>query len=120
MPLSGLISVDGRITRSPEEMLDSIASEWAPIFALPQTDRRLATEFCSRWVNEIDMAGASPPDVVLVIEVLAASKHSALGPDGLPFSTLQRAGLAGSTCPFSPGVHGELVGLHPQGGGRGA
>ena len=43
------------------------------------------------------MAGASPLDVALVLKVLAASKHSAPGPDGLPFSAWQGAGLAGAT-----------------------
>ena len=86
---------DGSITDSPEQQLDALALGWAPTLAHKDIDEDSARKLIRQYGGT---AGPHRPAATEGgrLRILRVAKHSAPGPDGIPYACWRAAGKTGA------------------------
>ena len=93
--LSGLICSTG-VTRGPDAIVAGLGQQWAPTFAAKVFDVRAAEDFLRAHPCSYSFVDAGVPNIANYLEYIRHAKHSAPGPDGIPYAACAAGGDAGA------------------------
>ena len=90
-----IIRSDGSVKKDDDEKAAELAKFWGKTFEAKQIDTADAQAFLNEFAADFSFQSSRPPDQSVIEGFLARARHSAAGPDGLPYSAWRAAGSAG-------------------------
>jgi hypothetical protein len=85
----------GKIMRDPRERARALADGWFPTFCRKDPMPAGAQDFAARWTSSFDFSRCAPPSKSAFRRFLSKVRHSAPGPDGIPYEGWKRSGERG-------------------------
>ena len=98
--LRGIIDSKGHIVRGLEGIGDELAKEWSKVFSSKPIDVSQAKQVLKRFAAPIHVPENLFPNVESISHFLAHAKHSAPGPDGIPYCAWKATGARGAGTMF--------------------
>ena len=90
------IRVEDEVIHNPAGIVEALSSTWSPTFAVePQIDLDKAKQYLADHAVPLDFSDVTMPTKENFESMLRKIKHSAPGPDGLPYAAWKAAGSAG-------------------------
>ena len=89
----GIELPDGSLAVSPPDKANALAGHWGSFFAKKEINTRLAEAVTRRYSTELDVSGERFPGDDDFIAYWKRAKHSATGPDGIPYCAWAASGL---------------------------
>ena len=93
--LSAIKLPNNTIVEDPAQKIAALSKHWAPTFKNKTIDGPLAL-LIARKQPKVDMPDYAPPTVEDFEEYPKHAKHSATGPDGIPYACWLAAGIDGA------------------------
>ena len=107
-----IIRSDGLIAKDENEKAAELASFWGKTFEEKLIDTVDVKAFLNEFAADFNFQKLRPPDQNVIEGFLAHARHSAPGPDGLPYGAWRATGRAGSRVLFR--VQSQMMeGTHP-------
>ena len=91
-----ITKADGTPTDTPEEAGEELTRHWGQTFSAKTIDATLARAILRSAANKLDLSDTTYPSEEAFVHFLRRTKHSAPGPDGLPYVVWKAAGLYGA------------------------
>ena len=76
--------------------MSSPGRHWGRVFAAKPIDVKKAREFAKEFAVDFELGSVGPPTENDVLEVFQSARHSAPGPDGLPYGAWKATGRTGA------------------------
>jgi hypothetical protein len=92
----GIIKADGSLASTGLDKSQEIARHWEKTFAAKPIDLQKAKEFARKFTVDFELGSVGPPSEDEVCEFFRKARHSAPGPDGLPYGAWKAPGKTGA------------------------
>ena len=92
----GIIRMDGSVATDPQNKAIELRNYWGKTFERKKINRKLVQIFADNFCPPIDFSNTHLPTERDIMEFLKRTKHSAPGPDGIPYSCWLAAGEQGA------------------------
>ena len=118
---------DGTVTQNDDEKAEELAKHWGKTLEEKLIDGADAELFLSEFAGDFHFENIRPPDQNVIEKFVARARHSAPGPDGLPYGAWKSTGSVGSRVLFRvlvelasgtlpPQEFNESLGIYPAQG----
>jgi hypothetical protein len=91
---------NGSIAETADHKADELRKFWGQVFAEKTINVREAEEFLNKFAVKLNIPGDAIPTTATIKSFLKKAKHSAPGPDGIPYRCWFAAGDKGATTLF--------------------
>jgi hypothetical protein len=119
-----IVKEDGSIANTPDEQAAALADYWGGVFCEKFTDPDATHAFLSEFGAKFPTETLRLPEVGDIEEFTKRARHSAPGPDGIPYSAWRATGRTGATvlhrtlCEMAAGIpvqssFNESLGIFP-------
>ena len=80
-----IVRADGEATKVPQEKAQVLAKHWGDVFRQREVDLVAGAAFVAEHSVPLDLTGVRRPDAAVFESFIRRTRHSAPGPDGIPY-----------------------------------